>query len=210
MSLEYQPPMPTGSGREAVFQQSTKKRLDALTFKSSPTVTANRTTKGIYFTARGGGGQGATAKIYAITQLYGVPSAIGLPGIDYIGVTPWDPAANDGDGGTTGSQIIIAKSIDGRQPGFESIDTSLINYTYTDDNHRVATPEILGSVENQVMHKRYMVWPNAPPDESMVDNNQIIVYVQKINGGTGVLDMNGNQLQYAEVNPNREWALAAS
>lgn len=209
MSLEYQPPMPTGSGREAVFQQSTKKRLDQLKFLSSPTVTANRTTKGTYFTARGGGGSGATAKIYAITQLYGVASAIGLPGIDYIGVTPWDPAANDGDGGTTGSQIIIAKSIDGRQPGFETIDGTIIQYTYTDDNHRVATPEST-SVENQVMHKRYIVWPNEPPGDSQVDNNQILVYVQKIIGGTGVVDKDGNQLQYTEVNPNREWALAAS
>lgn len=203
------PPRPDGYDNQTTWAKWVHDTLTSLKFLNSPTVTVSRSPEGILFTSAAGGGSGATAKIYAITQLYGVPSAIRLPGIDYIGVTPWDPAANDGDGGTTGSQILIAKSIDGRQPGFETIDGEVIQYTYTDDNHRVATPAST-SVENQVMHKRYMVWPNASPDDSMVDNNQILVYVQKIIGGTGVLDMNQNQIQYAEVNPNREWALAAS
>lgn len=203
------PPRPDGYDNQTTWAKWVHDTLISLKFLNSPTVTVSRSPEGILFTSAAGGGQGTIPKIYAITQLYGVASAIGLPGIDYIGVTPWDPTANDGDGGTTGSQIIIAKSIDGRQPGFESIDDEFIQYTYTDDNQRTATPET-SSVENHVMHKRYMVWPGTSPDDSEVDNNQIIVYVEKVQGGTGVLDMNGNQLQYAEVSPNREWALAAS
>ena len=204
------PPIPDGSDNFATWAQWAHRGVTDARFFNTPSVKVARGPSGGWsFTSVGGSQGNGAVKLYAITQIFGAAIPPGQSGVDYIGVTPWGPTGNDGDGGTSGSQITVAKSIDGRQPAFETIDDEYITYTYSDDNHRVATPET-GSQENHVMHKRYMVWPGEPPEDSGVDNNQILVAIIKSQGGTGVLDMNGNQLMYYEISPNREWALASS
>jgi hypothetical protein len=206
--MPSEPPIPTGSDREATWFQWVHQTLRGLRFNNSPTVKVSRGPDGIYFDSSPPGGNGTTLKLYAVTQLYGVATDGTEDGIDYIGATPWDVNANGGDGGTSGAQIFIAKCMDGRQPALELIDGATIQYTYVDDNHRVATPQLTG-VENHVMHRRYIAYDEADPDPN-VANGQVLIFVERSQNGTGVLDPSGQQIRYLEIQPNREWALASS
>ena len=121
--------------------------------------------------------QASKVVMYQITELEGTK--------DYI-----KAKRVDGSGNPSGAEEVIAKSLSARQPVTETIDTYEIDYTYTDDNNRVAVAVMLGT-EVQVCHPRYKVGDNIAVVK--IDNPQIV--------STKIVDL-------YEISPARFWCAA--
>ena len=214
MALRYRiPKRPTGSDAYSVWKQAVHDRVfKALRFITSNTVQANEGQNGIWFEALGGGGNGTTIQLCAITELYGTDSDMAF---NYIGVTPWDVTANNNLGGTTGSQFFCAKCLGGRGPATEWIDSNEIVYSqYFLDNQRFAVNVTTSANEFQAIHPRYIAYPGVgppfnPPNQ-FLDSTQFLIYVTRTTKPTGVMDPNGNNISFVEIQPSRNWAYSVS
>jgi len=195
----FLPPRPDGDDEEFLYHQSIWDRVHgpAGQINSSNTVIAERTTKGIRLRAAAGGGAQFRLRLCKVTTLFEE---------DYIGVKLWNPLANDGDGDFVGREFLVAKSIPSRMPDEETIDQDLIDYTYADDpdadNYRKAhlAGDDPSEFEWQVVHPRYV---DDDPDNGQEGD---LIIVAKVSNGTGVLDQDGKQIYFVELQPCRYWA----
>lgn len=197
MSLEYQPPMPTGSGQEAVFHQSTKRRLDELKFISSPSVRVSRTTKGFYFAAS------VSNKKASIIQ----PMTIVSEQDDYLTCTLGE-AATPGDPPTPipGPTMYVAKPYLLQRTTYDGVTVTLFDgehtYDYVSENIRTDTITINDSdtVFNQMILDQYLV-------------GDVILCTQPIGGPAflpgqpPLIAENGTLITWQDLNCDaREWA----
>lgn len=194
------PKVPTGFSPEATFDQkilAAIKRLFRLI--DSPGAKWSVGERGISLNIQGlGGATGANTYLYAVTELFADGAFLNIS--NHFNAQKVDP--NTGEI-LAGSTVAVAKCLSGRMPVSEVIDGTEIDYLYTDDNTRIAASEASAS-ERQVMHPRYIVPPIVPtPAISQV---QWFVYVVKLPGSGASID--GQQVQYLEVQPNRYWARA--
>lgn len=194
------PPRPTGSDTFAHWAQVVHDRLFGreANLVDSPTATWNQTANGISINASGGGAAGGTVLIACVvTELFNK---------DYFGVTKYDPTTEQ----LQGSQFNCAKCITARQSAGERIDGEKITYDNygmgslpenNSDNTRLAHFGVINQ-EWQVMHPRYLEWPPL----SGATTDQFILYVSKTSRPTGVIDADGKNLNWIEVQPNRFWS----
>ena len=199
--MGFIPNRPTGSDKQALFDQWVYDQVQSLQPRNSPTLrVARRDTKGIEYIADAGG-QGGTSLIQCVvTQCFGEPD--GDP-VDYIGVTKFDFATNS----LSGSQFLCAKQYSARQPASEVIDGQLIVYSNynadslpanSNDNVRLAT-YIDGTYQWQVVHNRYLPYGDPLPDGAD------LLTVSKLQNQVG-MEASGETVQYIEVSPFRAWS----
>ena len=191
---DYNQRKPTGFDAESRFDQAVWDRTHGqrANFNNSSTVKVSSTSKGITLHAAPASSGGVILSPYVVTTLFGAA--------DYVGAKRWNPAANSGAGDFTGSEVKVAKFISSQQPESEFIDGVQFNYDYTLDNFRFCyQDETL--VEYQVCHPRY----RAYSADAGHDISESLIYVARVQGGTGILDDNGRMIFLAEINA-RFWA----
>ena len=209
------PKRPTGNDDQATFMQKVYDRLfRKLVFHNSSTVTWKETENGFTAFASPGGSGGSNVQLCVITQLFGTDADMAY---DYFGATPWNATSNN----TSGSQIIVAKTITARGPASELIDGEEIFYNqYYNDVSRFSFNTDSQASEYQAIHTRYVAYLGEPP--TLDGNNnpepypsgqtlvQSFVEVQRLQNATGVLDPNGNPIYYVERSPDRKFAYSSS
>jgi hypothetical protein len=178
MSLNWPTP-PSGASNEASFMRRLVDCCKRSVPKAGVGLMAMDSKDGIILTANVGNGAGVPVRV----ELYKITT---LKNDDYFMAKKVDSSGN-----AAGGEVAIAKSLTGRKPSTETIDTFEIDYTYSDDNNRTADATMLGS-EVQVCHPRYQV-----------DDEIFVVTTQ----GTGV-KKNGSALFLYEISPARFWCAA--
>ena len=169
------PTPPSGTSSEASFMRRIIDCCKRSVPKAGVGLMATETKDGIIFTANVGSGVGVPVKV----DLYQLTT---LKNDDYFMAKKVDSAGNP-----TGSEVAIAKSLTGRRPDKETIDTYEIDYSAYDDNNRIAASPMLGS-EYQVIHPRYQVGDN--------------VLVVSTNSG---VKKTGSSVPLYELSPARFW-----
>jgi hypothetical protein len=197
--MGYEPLKPDGTNEEFSYHKGVWEKTYGPSARrnNSSTVRVSRTVKGEFLRAAPASTGGGKSALYKITSIFSD---------DYIGARKWNPLIDNGDGtfgDVQGSEVEVAKYLTGRMPDAESIDGNLITYEYEDDNLRKAI-SIGFSDEWQVMHPRYSD-EEASPDEGILVPPGLI-YVSRIQNGTGVKNIDGRELYLAEAAPARFWA----
>jgi hypothetical protein len=193
--MAFIPARPTGSTREARFDQATWDATygPANRIRNSSTVKWSRTTKGLIPHAAPPAAGGGNVVPYVITTLKG--------GGDFFLAKLWNPSSET----AAGSEVRIAKCITGRQLALETIDGVLFTYEYAGDNFRTQFKDA-SIFEYQVCHERYRVFNQATFDADGQSLEEALIYATRVARGSGVLDENGAMITLAEVSPQRHWA----
>lgn len=173
------PTSPSGTSNEASFFRRFVDSCKRSTPKAGLGLKATETKDGIILSVDQSWGGGVPIKV----DLYEITT---LANADYF-----KAKLVNSSGDATGAEIVVAKSLTGRKPATETIDTFEINYTYSGENDRTASADMLGT-EIQVCHPRYTV------------GDKIVVVAMS---NTDVKN-GGSAVRYYELSPCRYWCAA--
>lgn len=199
--MGFVPPRPTGSSREALFDQAIWDSVfgPAAAINSSGTVSVSKTSRGCFLNATAGGGGGAlSVDMYFITELVEQNYFFGKP------YSSWNPDTGE----LAADQVPIAKCIAGRMNVSEWIDGHFFTYIYAQGKGDNLRTQLYNDAvtEWHTCHPRYRVFKPDPNNPGASLPGDALVAVLRVRGETGVLDANGQTIDLLEVSPQRFWA----